>query len=385
MPRFLFVTNGHGEQAIAGRIADELHRLGQFEIDHLSLVGDHLRAGGILRPVGPARTLPSGGLVAMGNVRNLMRDLRGGLLSHSLAQLRFLGSVKQHYEVAVAVGDIFAYVMARRAAASRTAFVGTAKSVHVARYGPFEVRLLRSADAIFVRDEPTARDLQARGIEASAPGNVIVDLFEEASGDDAPALAGKQIAIFPGSRASAYADAVFACAIVRALAVKMPAIEAAISIAPGLVPQRFAQVLREDGWDVAPVDVPSTPFVLRLRERPLITAWSGSLGAMLKDAVVVLGQAGTANEAAAARGIPIAAFERTAASATSWYRERQRGLLNGALTLLRGSADSSADQLANLIADGERRQKMAAIGRERMGSAGGARAIALRLEAMARC
>ena len=385
MKRFLFVTNGHGEQAIADRIAGELNALGQFEIDHLSLVGDHLGTGSILHPVGPYRTLPSGGLIAMGNVRNLVRDLRGGLLAHSLAQLRFLGKVKHSYDVAVAVGDLFAYVMARRAAASRTAFVGTAKSIHVARYGPFEVRLLRSADAIFVRDEPTARDLQARGVEASAPGNVIVDLFEGASGDNASALAGTQVAIFPGSRDSAYEDAVFSCAIVRALVEKMPAIEAAISIAPGLDSERFAQMLREDGWDVAPLDVESTPFVLRLRGTPLITAWSGSPGAMLKDAVVVLGQAGTANEAAAARGIPIAAFERTPGSATSWYRKRQRGLLNGALTMLRGSADSAADQLAELISDGERLRKMAMIGRERMGSPGGARAIAMRLEAMARC
>ena len=319
----------------------------------------------------------------MGNIRNLMHDLRGGLLGHTMAQLRFLKRVKGRYDLAVAVGDVFAYGMARRAAASKTAFVGTAKSIYVARYGRFEARLLRAADAIFVRDEPTARDLRGRGIDALAPGNVIVDLFEEMSDEAVPALTGKRLAIFPGSRESAYADAIFACAIVGAVSASIPTIEASLSIAPGLDTTRFAQVLRDDGWDVTPMSEPSVPFTLKLRGRSFITAWTGSLGAMLTDALVVLGQAGTANEAAAARGIPIAAFERTTASATTWYRQRQRGLLDGALTMLRGSVDEAADQLTALLFNEERRRQMGAIGRERMGGPGGAHAIALRLSEIA--
>ncbi len=384
MKQLLFVTNGHGEQAIAARIAAELDALDDFKIDHLSLVGEQLPPSDSFHPVGPARSLPSGGLIAMGNLRNLLRDLRAGLLTHTIAQLRFLGSVKGRYDLAIAVGDTFSYLIARRARAKRTAFVGTAKSVYVARYGPGEVRVLRSANAIFVRDQKTAADLQARGLRACAPGNVIVDLFADAA-DNPAALAGKRVAIFPGSREGAYADAVFACAIVRRLWEKRSAIEASLSIAPRLDPLRFAQVLRDAGWDVTAMDVPCVPFVLVIGDRPLITAWNGSAGAMLRDAQIVLGQAGTANEAAAARGIPIAAFDRTRRSAGNWYRQRQRGLLDGALTMLPSSVDQAADSLAALLSDEARRHAMGRIGRERMGAPGGARAIAMQLTEMLQC
>jgi uncharacterized protein (TIGR03492 family) len=255
--------------------------------------------------------------------------------------------------------------------------------VFVAPYGTFERAVLRRADVIFVRDAPTARYLQDRGVAARAPGNVIVDLFAHAPASDA--LAGKTLAIFPGSRQGAYADAVFACAIVRELAATQPAIEASLSIAPGLDAQRFAQVLQQHGWDVTPMGADHVPFVLTLNGRPVVTAWDGSPAAMLASAIVVLGQAGTANEAAAAHGIPVVAFERGGASAAGWYRRRQRGLLDGALAILKGSASAAARDLSSLLADEPRLARMGAIGRERMGAPGGAQAIAAELRRLLQC
>ena len=37
--------------------------------------------------VGPMCVMPSGGLIAMGNVRNIARDVRSGLIGLTLAQL----------------------------------------------------------------------------------------------------------------------------------------------------------------------------------------------------------------------------------------------------------------------------------------------------------
>ena len=381
MKKFLFVTNGHGEQAIAARIATELDTIGDFQMDHLSLVGDDVAASALLRPVGPRRKMPSGGLIAMGNVRNFLQDLRAGLATHTFAQLRYLRSINDRYDLAAAVGDTFAYVMTRRAAAKKTVFVGTAKSVYVARYGPGELRALRSADAIFVRDAATANDLCARGAQASAPGNVIVDLFDEDT--ESSTIAGNTLAIFPGSRESAYGDAVFAASVVRTLKKKLPYVRASLSIAPGLDAQRFAQVLRDDGWDVLSMSAPSNPFTLAVGHEVVITAWTGSPGAMLKDAQLVLGQAGTVNEAAAARGIPVVAFHRS--SSANWYRRRQRGLLDGALMVMTGSENSVAGQLLSLLRDESRRRAMSAIGRDRMGPPGGARSIALRLSELVQC
>ena len=49
-----------------------------------------------------------------------------------------------------------------------------------------------------------------------------------------------------------------------------------------------------------------------------------------------MGQAGTANEAAAAAGVPVVAFERDRDRKTAWYRMRQHGLLGEALAVLPG-------------------------------------------------
>jgi len=383
--RVLFVSNGHGEQAIAARIASDLAPLADVSVDHLCLVGDDIATPGALQPVGPRRSLPSGGLIAMGNVRNLWRDLRGGLLAHTLAQLRFLHRVRARYDAAVAVGDVFALWMTRRARASKTVFVGTAKSVYVAPYGRVEMRIMRTADAIFVRDEPTARYLNEHAVPARSPGNVIVDLFARSCESGGEALLGNVVAIFPGSRQSAYDDAAFACAIVRDALALQPALRASLSIAPGLDAQHFAQVLQRDGWDVRLMSAEHVPFVLALGERPIVTAWTGSPAALLEQATVVLGQAGTANEAAAARGIPIAAFERRGATADSWYRRRQSGLLDGALQILGGCTTDVAQKLVALLADEERRVRMGAIGRERMGPPGGARAIAACIRELLPC
>ncbi|HEX3549759.1 MAG TPA: hypothetical protein VHT53_05255, partial [Candidatus Elarobacter sp.] len=64
MTAVLFVSNGHGEAAIAARIAEELRALAPVRTDHFALVGAGL-GGGAFADVGPQRAMPSGGLVAM--------------------------------------------------------------------------------------------------------------------------------------------------------------------------------------------------------------------------------------------------------------------------------------------------------------------------------
>lgn len=383
MKRALFVSNGHGEEAIASRIAAELRaRCPGIACDHLGLVGDKTALSNLTQ-VGPRRAMPSGGLIAMGNVRNIWNDLRNGLLGLTIAQWRFLRSQRNVYDVAVGVGDVYAFVMARRAKARATAFVGTAKSVHVAPYGAGEARLLRKAQAVFVRDEPTAAQLRTLGVNAQAPGNTIADLFSERS----PAVPQfpRRLAIFPGSRESAYDDAVFLCAVIRAAARADIRLGATLSLAPGLDPQRFAAALARDGWSVENEGEQHVPFVLSDGGRGMITAWTGPPGSMLENALAVLGQAGTANEAAASAGIPVIAFERPNENAHSWYRMRQRGLLGAALRIISGDVEPASEQLRALLADEAELHAMGAVGRERMGRPGGSAAVAVALAELARC
>ncbi|MGA2758860.1 MAG: hypothetical protein ABSF08_00895 [Candidatus Cybelea sp.] len=384
MKSVLFVSNGHGEAAIADRIAAELHAIApEATLDHLALVGEPI--SDCLEEVGPRRTMPSGGLIAMGNVRNLMQDLRAGLLPLVAAQRKFLASVRGSYAVAVAVGDVYGLAMTLRARVP-TVFVGTAKSVSVARYGALEERVLRGARACFVRDEATAQALREHGLCVEPSANVIVDLF--APGDDPAveaAVAGfaTMLALFPGSRAGAYDDAGFLLAVLREIAGAKPGVGAVLSIARGLDAQRFAADAQRAGWRIGSESHDCVPFVLNLNERTVVRAWTGSPASLLKDATLVLGQAGTANEGAAAAGVPVVAFARDRASNERWYRRRQRGLLGDALVVLTGNAVDAARGVCDILDDSARRRLMSQTGRVRMGAGGAARRIADRIASLA--
>jgi uncharacterized protein (TIGR03492 family) len=258
----LFVTNGHGETAIAQRLALELRAIRpDARCDHLALVGT--RSGEPMVDVGPRKSMPSGGLIAMGNVRNLARDVGAGLLGLTWAQTRFLRAARGTYDAAVAVGDAYALAMTLLAR-TPTVFVGSAKSVDVAPYGRFEERVLARASACFVRDEATAAMLRRHGVRAEA-ANAIVDLVTAHDDPDAEgAVAGFEtvLALFPGSRESAYDDGAFLLAITRELAAARRGIGAVLSIAPGLDARRFAGDARANGWSVAWAPHPSIPFSL---------------------------------------------------------------------------------------------------------------------------
>ncbi len=377
MARVLFVSNGHGEAAIADRIARELRVLApDVQVDHLALVGEH--APHAMREVGPRRAMPSGGLIAMGQVENIARDLGAGLIGLTLRQRAFLVHARGTYDHAVAVGDVFALLMTL-AARTPTTYVGTAKSVRVAPYGPMERRVLARAAAVFVRDEPTAQRLRNEGVAADAPGNVIVDLFampDDPRADRAAFGFTPAIAVLPGRRANAYGDARFLLDVVRRVARERAGLGAVLSVAPMLACETFAATLRDDGWQIERTDDEAVPFVARDGGREVVRAWRGELGPLLSRAELVVGQAGTANEAAAAAGIPIVAFELGRDRKTAWYRMRQHGLLGDALMIVPGEPAEAAKAVAALIDDTPRRAAMGAVGRERMGAPGGARAIA---------
>lgn len=385
MKRVLFVSNGHGEAAIADRIAAELRAIApDAMLDHLALVGEPI--SDCLHEVGPRRTMPSGGLIAMGNVANLMRDLRAGLLPLVVAQRKFLRSVRGSYDVAVAVGDVYALAMTLRARA-RTVFVGTAKSVSVARYGAIEERVVARARACFVRDEATAQALREHGLSVEPSANVIVDLF--APGDEPAveaAVAGfaTTLALFPGSRQSAYDDGGFLLEVLREIAERRPGVGAVLSIARGLEAQRFAADARRAGWQISGESRDCIPFALSLAGRTVVRAWTGSPASLLKDATLVLGQAGTANEGAAAAGVPVVAFARERETHDRWYRRRQQGLLGDALAVVRGNAVEAARGVCDILDDVARRRQMSETGRARMGAGGAARRIAERIASLAR-
>lgn len=382
MKRVLFVTNGHGEAAIAQRLAAELRSLApQTQCDHLALVGTV--GGAAMHEVGPRRAMPSGGLIAMGNLRNLARDLHAGLAALTLAQARFLRGARDRYDAVVCVGDVYALVMAMLVRRP-TIFVGSAKSIEVAPYGRFEARILARAAAVFVRDDPTAARLRRQRVEAEA-ANAIVDLFatpDDSRVESATAGFAQLLALFPGSRQSAYDDAQFLLDVTSELAMRREGMGAVLSIASGLDVSRFARDAQAAGWSVHSSSDYYVPFLLKRGDRTVVRAWEGPLGPLIARAALVLGQAGTANEGAAAAGVPVVAFARERDRRARWYRRRQQGLLGDALRVVPGQLNAAVDAVNALLDDEAARRRMGEIGRARMGRAGGAARIAARVVAL---
>jgi uncharacterized protein (TIGR03492 family) len=369
MTRVLFVSNGHGEIAIAARIARDLPE--SIASDHLALVAVQ-KADAAMRDVGPRRVMPSGGLIAMANLRSIAQDVRAGLLGLTLAQLRFLRRARGEYAAVIAVGDTYALAMSL-AVREPAVFVGTAKSVYVAPYGAFEERIIGRARAVFVRDEATAERLCRHGIAAQA-ANVIADLYADTGVRAAPLPPFEpRLAIFPGSRQAAYEDAVRLCAIVREIAEDLPQAGGILSVAGTVDADRLAAALARDGWHVAHDEDRASPFSLSDGGREIVRAHRDGLGAMLHGAAIVLGQAGTANEAAAALGVPVVAL---ASGQTAWYRRRQMALLDGAMLLVDPQPRRAAARIRALLDDRFERERMSRIGRERMGPPGGALRVA---------
>lgn len=342
----------------------------------MALVGEPPEDPQLTR-VGPQRRLPSGGLIAMGNFRNIVYDLRAGLLTLTFAQWTYLRSQRFRYDRCVAVGDTYALFMALQVS-TKPIYIGTAKSVYVARYGPGERRLLRKARSIFVRDEATAQDLRDHQVSAESLGNVISDLYD--AHDANPPLAGApRLLLLPGSREDAYAHAVDLVQIVARLAPDFREMGVILSLAPGLHVPTLLEALAKAGIRAEHSNQDTqVPLVIPLLSPGMIYVWRGSLGAAIHRATLVFGQAGTANEAAAAAGVPIVAYDASRGE-HSWYRMRQRGLLGDAVVLVRGDYDSAASQVGSLLRDGQKLAQMSAIGRARMGSPGASHRIALRV------
>lgn len=262
-PSLLCLSNGHGEDIIAVRILQELQQHSSLlNIAALPLVGEgraYIQQG--IPIIGSVKTMPSGGFIYMDG-RELMRDLQGGLLQLTLAQL---GAVKSWTRgdremgrwgdgamgspptprsqaepgneraprsqaqpgnesgVILAVGDIVPLLFAWLSGANY-AFVGTAKSEYYLRdergilprrslfarlenwsgsvYLPWERWLMSHprCKAVFPRDSLTTQILQKWSIPAFDLGNPMMDRLEPVEPLDCDTEQTLTILLLPGSR-----------------------------------------------------------------------------------------------------------------------------------------------------------------------------------------
>jgi uncharacterized protein (TIGR03492 family) len=406
--RLLCLSNGHGEDGIARRILEALQALPlDCDLMALPLVGEgnaYARLG--VRCIGSCQSLPSGGFNQ--DARQLLRDLRGGLLHQSRQQWRALQTwcreTPPDTGIILAVGDILPLAIAR-ASGLPYVFVGTAKSDYYWRddegplpvrfaldpyhrckgtyYEPWEVALLRHplCRAVFPRDTLTSEGLRQQGVRVVDAGNPMMD------GLDCPDLvqwqqqvptAALPFLLLPGSRWPEAQDNWDRClASLQAVLDQGAApILGLGAIAPDLPLPPLLQSLERWGWQ----EQADRSGNLRCFEQGPHALWLGQRHfvpfAQLAAGAIAL--AGTATEQVVGLGKPVVTLPGCGPQFTQHFAHLQARLLGPSLAYV-ATPQAVPQALTDLLQPDLQGQHLA-NGRRRLGIPGAAARIASHLQ-----
>ena len=387
------ISNGHGEDAIAARLAAGLGRaLPWIELAALPLVGvgSAYRAAPVTL-VGPAKELPSGGLT-LHHFRLLAADLRAGLLSLTAAQAAFLRRVRPL--AVLVVGDAYAQAHAQLVRAPRRVLqplVSQHQSVELdgspvsatalnrffmERIRAPELWLMRRADKVYARDPATAAMLRARGVRgAEALGNPVMDGLEAEPLVD-PAAFDLVVALLPGSRRYSVQSVRLMAEALLAAARRTANGSAARGPLLGLVAWTLPLALTPPpGWRAhEAADGEATVWRRDDDAAVELRFVRGRFAAVLASASVAIGTAGTANEQAAGRGLPVVAFPVPPDYSAAFLANQER-LLGGAVRVVPARAEAVGEAVLAAGPGSTHRTTAASMGPRRMGAPGGSAAL----------
>ena len=364
----LFVSNGHGEDAIAAAILDELApdeaRRSRIVAWPQVGTGQRYTDRGIVT-LGPQQDLPSEGFGTV-SLGNFFKDLRAGFVGSYLRQARYARSLRGQAQLLVAIGDIVP-LMAGGLSRMRTLFYSAPKSAHYGGYDghtPIERVFMKRCDAIWTRDPLTADRLTRTGVRAQYLGNPMMDGLE---GKSDPRLRPQDrtvAVLLAGSRADAVTNTATLLALLGAA--KTPC-HGLIAAHDGFESENLQRELPY-GWSVENESFVhsggATAILLKGRFRDALNA-----------ADVAVGMAGTANEQAVGLGIPLIALPGAGNQGAAFQRMKARYFGSSAINV-ENDPRVGAEAFDALASDPDRRARMAEAGRKLMGPPGGSAAIA---------
>ncbi len=410
--KLLCISNGHGEDAIALPVLQELRRLSssQTEIIALPIVGmGKAYSDNDFTIAGPVQTMPSGGFNQ--DRRHMIRDLQGGLLGLTIDQIKTVQNWARAGDRILAVGDIVPLFFAWLSGADY-AFIGTAKSEYYIRdsrgqilpsqrnrieartgsyYFPWERWLLsnRRCKAVFARDRLTTEILQQHRIPAFDLGNPMtdgvaidgIDRFQPVTGELAHPLF---VTLLPGSRPpEAYANWAQILMAVNSL---MPvfahrSIICLAAITPTLDRDSLQQQLHELGW--SQIDPGSNLtnltrdrsaiYYQRDRATTIVSTQAYQQCMHLGDCAIAM--AGTATEQFISLGKPAFIIPGKGPQFTPAFAEAQTRLLGESIILVPQAQDVGLE-IDRVLQQPDKLQSIAQNGLLRMGKPGAAKRIA---------
>ncbi|GAB1542863.1 lipid-A-disaccharide synthase-related protein [Scytonema sp. NUACC21] len=426
--RLLAISNGHGEDAIAVRILQELQQQPNApDIVALPIVGQGYAYQRLNIPIiGSVRTMPSGGFIYMDG-RQLVRDVQDGLLQLSVNQIKSIRNwvntqqTSGNKNAILAVGDIVPLLFAWLSGANY-AFVGTARSEYYVRdeigilkrktkvawsehfsgsvYHPWERWLMSRphCKAVFPRDSLTTEVLTNLSIRAFNLGNPMMDGLEPSFPTQRfynPDAEKQEVArplvvtLLPGSRPpEAYNNwhqMMIAVSALMALfqerdfkGYSSKTVVFLGAIAPSLHFDSMRQILQSQGWRPfaeAPVKISDTTAMTFKQKNAYFILTQNAYNDCLHIADLAIAMAGTATEQFVGLGKPAIIFPGKGPQFTASFAEAQSRLLGPSVILVQ-EPGAVAGVVRSLLANPDTLQAIAENGLRRMGKPGAARRIA---------
>ncbi len=395
----LVVCNGHGEDLIALRVIEAVHKIApNLVIEVLPLVGEgnvfnRALPIGWLRKIGPSARLPSGGFSNQ-SFWGLVADVFSGLILLSWKQWRLIRLSARQGQKILAVGDFLPLFFAWSSGAS-FGFIGTPKSDYTWRSGsrkalsdfyhslkgsewdPWEYMLMRSARCrlVAVRDRLTARGLRRHGVLAQAPGNPMMDGF---CLDPLPSSVAefRRLLLLCGSRMpEAATNFKRLLGSLKNLDNQVPLV---VFVPLGAQPtvQEIASSLAMNGFSPAPIfDQSIGADSCWVRGACFVLIGAGQFSRWAHWGEIGLANSGTATEQLVGLGVPALSLPGRGPQFTVPFAFRQSRLLGGSVILCK-TQEFMTNQLKFLLWDDEYRKNLGLIGMRRMGPPGGSSILA---------
>jgi uncharacterized protein (TIGR03492 family) len=386
--KILFVSNGHGEDAIGAFLAKTMLELEpNLEIEALPIVGRgnvYEQAG--IRVLGPRWSPPSGGFTFT-SLDLFLKDWRDGMRQKTHEQHWAIRNAKA--DAVMIVGDVYALwvtfsfafkdakprVFQYQPLVSRYYQDGMNTSDKLERSSRVTVdsfvlpeRLyMKRVEKVFTRDERSAAWLRELGVpHAQFAGNIMMDLLTpelelQTILDDRPVLA-----LLPGTRN----DYLFSLPIMLETAALLPEFQTFAA---------FSGTLElPTGWVWTTAKIVDNETRVALHDSGIrVVMLKHGFAALLQVASVVLGTSGTGNEQAVGLGKPVIGFPTTGPQYLEGFAKAQKRLLGVGLTLSQPDPELLARAVNTAHQDQVFRAQVSQAGLERMGLSGGAKRIAL--------
>ncbi|MEM9804268.1 MAG: lipid-A-disaccharide synthase-related protein [Cyanobacteria bacterium P01_D01_bin.56] len=390
--KLLCISNGHGEDLIAIRILQALQGLlPHLQMAALPIVGkgqQYQKLG--IEIIGPTKQMPSGGFIYMDS-QQLARDLQGGLLQLTVAQLQAMKQWLQTDDVVLAVGDIVPLLFGWL---SRCAygFVGTAKSEYYVRdeqglclgqsswldvldfqrtcvYMPWERWLMRRSACVFARDGITTERLKQWAVDVYDAGNPMMDGFVIPPRLDLTSMADLNVLLLPGSRApEAYENwrrlLQGAQDMTRTV---QQSLRFLVAAAPSLDLGKLMASLKDYGWQPRGSEYGQGKHSLVVS--------CGAFVDYAQQAHVAIATAGTATEQFVGLGKPVLTLPGDGPQFTYSFAQAQARHLGASVTLVPEPTQMGA-ALEAILSDPQRQATIYKNGLHRMGSPGAGQRIA---------